>query len=319
MKFLDMLRMSSSNLWKRKVRTVLTVLGVVIGVASIVVMVSLGLGLRQSIMSDIENQGSLTTIEVSAPYNYDSTSDSAADKYLSQATADSLMDIEHVTGANPELDASVLIKAGRYISSVDVCGLSDEAMEKKKLKVGQGALPDSSDGELEFFYGNQIRMYFYVEKTGEMPYYDSGEIPDIDLMNDPISVIFDSDAYYSSKNPSDGTTPVQKPKKFMIPTAGIQEGDDSVYTNDSWSVFCNIDELEDKLRKVFKNKPIPGQPTTKSGKPFRTIYYSKILVDVDDIENVSSVMQQIQDLGYNAYSNAEWIQQEEKTMGYIQC
>ena len=46
MKLLDLLRMSSSNLWKRKVRTVLTVLGVVIGVASIVVMVSLGLGLR---------------------------------------------------------------------------------------------------------------------------------------------------------------------------------------------------------------------------------------------------------------------------------
>ena len=30
MKFLDLLRMSSSNLWKRKVRTILTVLGVVI-------------------------------------------------------------------------------------------------------------------------------------------------------------------------------------------------------------------------------------------------------------------------------------------------
>ena len=38
MKLLDLLRMSSSNLWKRKVRTVLTVLGVVIGVASIVVL-----------------------------------------------------------------------------------------------------------------------------------------------------------------------------------------------------------------------------------------------------------------------------------------
>ena len=37
MKLLDLLRMSSSSLWKRKVRTVLTVLGVVIGVASIVV------------------------------------------------------------------------------------------------------------------------------------------------------------------------------------------------------------------------------------------------------------------------------------------
>ena len=52
MKLLDLLRMSSSNLWKRKVRTVLTVLGVVIGVASIVVMVSLGLGLSRSMMAE---------------------------------------------------------------------------------------------------------------------------------------------------------------------------------------------------------------------------------------------------------------------------
>ena len=42
MKFFDLLRMSISNLWKRKLRTVLTVLGVVIGITSIVVMIALG-------------------------------------------------------------------------------------------------------------------------------------------------------------------------------------------------------------------------------------------------------------------------------------
>ena len=47
MKFLDLLRLSSASLLKRKIRTILTVLGVTIGVASIVVMVSLGLGAEQ--------------------------------------------------------------------------------------------------------------------------------------------------------------------------------------------------------------------------------------------------------------------------------
>ena len=51
MKFLDLLRLSSSSLLKRKIRTILTVLGVTIGVASIVVMVSLGLGLNKSSMA----------------------------------------------------------------------------------------------------------------------------------------------------------------------------------------------------------------------------------------------------------------------------
>ena len=45
MRFPDLLIMSINNLRRRKLRTVLTVLGVIIGTASIVVMVSLGIGL----------------------------------------------------------------------------------------------------------------------------------------------------------------------------------------------------------------------------------------------------------------------------------
>ena len=43
MRWSDLLRMSISSLRRRKLRTFLTVLGVVIGTASIVVMISLGL------------------------------------------------------------------------------------------------------------------------------------------------------------------------------------------------------------------------------------------------------------------------------------
>ncbi len=46
MSFSDLLKMSLSSLWRRKLRTVLTVLGVVVGTASIMVMISLGLGLQ---------------------------------------------------------------------------------------------------------------------------------------------------------------------------------------------------------------------------------------------------------------------------------
>ena len=67
MKFLDLLRMSSTSLLKRKVRTILTVLGVTIGVASIVVMVSLGLGLNKSSLEEMESYRSLTAITVYEP------------------------------------------------------------------------------------------------------------------------------------------------------------------------------------------------------------------------------------------------------------
>ena len=54
MSWIDLLRMSASNLKRRKLRTFLTVLGVVIGTASIVVMVSLGLGLQKSVYDEME-------------------------------------------------------------------------------------------------------------------------------------------------------------------------------------------------------------------------------------------------------------------------
>ena len=55
MNLTELLRMSSSNLRRRKLRTFLTVLGVVIGTASIVVMVSLGLGMQKSMYQELSN------------------------------------------------------------------------------------------------------------------------------------------------------------------------------------------------------------------------------------------------------------------------
>ena len=57
MSWIDILRMSGSNLKKRKLRTFLTVLGVIIGTTSIVVMISLGLGMQQAIYQEIEQSG----------------------------------------------------------------------------------------------------------------------------------------------------------------------------------------------------------------------------------------------------------------------
>ena len=64
MRWIDLLRMSSGSLKRRKLRTFLTVLGVVIGTASIVVMISLGLGMQQSLYREIEQSGGMTSITV---------------------------------------------------------------------------------------------------------------------------------------------------------------------------------------------------------------------------------------------------------------
>lgn len=76
MRFTDILRTAFMNLWRRKLRAVLTVLGMVIGVSSIVVMMSLGIGIKKSTMESYASMGSLTNITVSR-WSYKETATAA--------------------------------------------------------------------------------------------------------------------------------------------------------------------------------------------------------------------------------------------------
>ena len=64
MTFSDIFQMSLRNLYRRKGRTVLTVSGVVIGCCSIVIMVSLGIGMKQAQEQMLAQMGNLTRITV---------------------------------------------------------------------------------------------------------------------------------------------------------------------------------------------------------------------------------------------------------------
>lgn len=61
---IDLIRMGVKNLWRRKLRTFLTILGVIIGASSIIVMLSLGFGMSKAFEDQISQWGSLTTINV---------------------------------------------------------------------------------------------------------------------------------------------------------------------------------------------------------------------------------------------------------------
>lgn len=319
MKLSDLLLMSISNLWKRKLRTVLTVLGVVIGITSIVVMMALGNGLKESMMESISNYSSITQITVNSERSWNSDGKQQEEIRLDDALVQELSSMEHVVGVYPKLTVSVLAKSGKYMSWMNLCGMTQEGLASLKLPVGQGELPKEG-GELTLFYGSSVLTDFYIEKTGIYPYWEKQEVPDIDLMESPIFIIFDTDAYWSSKNSgSDPDTPVTKaPKKYLVKTSGVMEGEPGEWTMNSSNVYCDMEALKIQLKRVFKKNPIPGQPTRKNGKPYNELFYTELIVQVDEMENVQALTTMLQDQGYNAYSDAEWIQSQTEQMNTIQ-
>lgn len=336
----DLLKMSLSSLWRRKLRTVLTILGVIIGTASIVVMISLGLGLKKASMDQIEQYGGLTTITVYANeggYAYygggvaissDSENDSSEPVRIDDAAIEQFSHIEHVEVASPVLSTWVLLRQGVWENSVSLQGMSREALEKMDIEIAEGSLPEEG-GELQFFYGNAVITDFYNSKTGENPFYNSYdwenpetiETADVDLMNTPMFVIFDTDAYYNSQygGTDENGAPIPAPKKYMVPACGIKAGSPVDWGENASNILCDVEALKAQLKKVFKGKVIPGQPTNKSGKPYKEIYYNQAYIRVDDMNYVTEVQDQIQALGFQAQSNVEWMNQVQEQSKSIQA
>ncbi|MBP3459826.1 MAG: ABC transporter permease [Lachnospiraceae bacterium] len=324
MKFRDLLRLSTSNLFKRKLRTVLTVLGVMIGVASIVTMVSLGLGLSRSLTEEMSTYGSLTSVTVqdaSNMYFYDGSSDSEVDenKHLDDDAIAELSQLPNVERVVPMIETSALLKSGAYEAYITLVGVPDGYLESENVELAEGTYPAGGSGQMQVMYGNQIINQIYNPKTYSGYWYD-GTMADVDLMNDTVFFILDMDSYWNFESGyvgEDGVAP-KMPKKHLFEASGIVAGGVDDYNSYSYYVYCNIDDLKAILKKEFKGRTIPGQPTTSSGKPYKEIYYNRLLVYTDSMDHVTDLQTMISGMGYSASSDAEWIQSNQKQMGYIQ-
>jgi len=66
MDFFELLKLSLSNLLSYKVRSFLTMLGIIIGIAAVVLMSSLGAGIKENITGDLNKLG-VSNFEVLLP------------------------------------------------------------------------------------------------------------------------------------------------------------------------------------------------------------------------------------------------------------
>lgn len=301
MKFLDLFIMSVNNLRRRKLRTALTVLGVVIGTASIVVMVSLGVGMNQTLMEQISGSGSLT--EITIYQRGGMGGENPEDSYITDKTIKLLEKIPHVESVTPILSTYVMLRQGAYEAQVSITGVSREFLKGIPLK--EGVLPKENGSELEFLVGSSIIAQFSNPKKQEY-YWETGVLPDVDLMNRPVFVIFDTEAYYQALYGDDPS--LKMPKKYLIKTSGLIEGEVEDYNQYSYNVYVEIEALQKTLRQIFKKRPIPGQPTNAKGKPYSYFVYDQVSVYADDMENVMDVQKQITDMGFESYCNMEYVE-----------
>lgn len=129
-------RMALLAMNAHRLRTLLTMLGIIIGIASVVSVVALGEGSRQKVLANISSIGT-NTIDVYSGTGFGDPR-AARIQTLSPADADALKEQSYVDSVTPNVQASVTARYANIDASVQVTGVGEQYFRVKGLQMAGG-------------------------------------------------------------------------------------------------------------------------------------------------------------------------------------
>jgi macrolide transport system ATP-binding/permease protein len=137
-------------------RTILTLLGIVIGVGSVVAMLAIGTGAQNSVLDRISSMGSDLLVVRPSMANFRGSA-GGTNVTLVPADADAITELANVAFAVPEMTSTVTLRRGNIDYQTTANGTVPQFTEAKSWKIGRG----------EFINRNDMETYAPVAVLGE--------------------------------------------------------------------------------------------------------------------------------------------------------
>ena len=296
MKLLDLIRLIFGNLNRRKGRVALTAIGVVIGTAAVVILVSLAIGLQKSANEQLYGIGDLTQIQVMPAYGeVTSVSVKVAAgiggggggggggpqqaKLLTNRSLDELRAIPGVEAAIPRdyLQASLTIKYHRLEAGSSIIGIGTDDLSQIGLEATQGTTQFEKG---TIIIGPMVASNFY--DPNQRPGQEAPQPPDL----------YDQQVIFELMKWDQNGNMITKMLTYKV--AGVLK---ETRGESDWSIYMPLDDT-----KTF-NEWAMGRRINynKDG-------YSMVIVKVDDAKNVLTVNDEITALGYQTYTPQSFVQ-----------
>lgn len=302
------------NMKRRKVRTFLTVLGVMIGVISVVALLSVGIGVKNEMIDSAVASGSVNQIKV-----YSEAGGKHKDRMITDRTIDTFASITNVCGCYPLYEVAVSMKYGEYEYYGNLVGVPGNELGSWDLSYGEKNADSSRTPEL--ISGSSVGKLFFNQNT-----YDSYENREKKSIAALIGNRFDTTVGWVGENE----------KTVKLKLAGVlsdgdkdnnsaqdEESDETVdisedYSEKSQTIYCDMDSLKSLLRMVSADGKLYGQPVDGNGNSYREFVYTAAVVTVDDINNVDAMVKKFQDMGYQTENSKEYLDTIQKYLKMIQ-
>lgn len=303
MKISDEISLSARNLLRRKGRTALTLVGVVIGTCMVVLMISLGIAQTKTNEEMLQSWGDLTQVQI---YGYGMMQGSDGKPlYLDDAAIANIKQIPHVAAATPYAQANNLEgeitagRNGRYTSDIyNLIGIDPTALEPMGFALQSGSWPTNTPAsekatKLQVLVGSSTGYNFQdSRKSFNSPkrYRYEGQT-DANGKELPPFVDIDKDKMTLTIKTGEGST--EKSRSWELEIVGVLEPDGAKGYWTQSGIVLRIQDMK-MLQKIYNDM-------TKTKEESKS--YDQVYVKVDDLSNVTDVETAIHELGFtNTYS-----------------
>jgi len=139
MKLKIIIKIALKNLWAHRLRTILTVMGVTIGMASIIFLVSLGYGLEQLVTNQVANFDAFTVLDV--------PSANISTIKIDQSAIEKIQNFPHIKIVAPVANLAGRVKKQDSASTAEtvITGANPNFWKLSGLAAEQGKLPENID------------------------------------------------------------------------------------------------------------------------------------------------------------------------------
>ncbi|MDU5149115.1 ABC transporter permease [uncultured Anaerococcus sp.] len=306
MKIRDRLEMALRNLVRRKSRTILTILSVVIGASSIILMIAFALGINQQQKDMIDSFGGLSSIQILTEGN-------GGTAKIDQANITKLKNIEGVKAVVPSKSffSEILVKDDEDIKiSGEIQVVPDDVIENiSKDMMEWGDRIGKADDD-KIILGSQLSAGKMVKESYG---FSQEPIEDFDFKTHEYILrlgykeMDDDGVNFTNENEENGEEkkadyidiPVQvtgkmNSKAFISPWASV--------INESFYKKLKKEDKKLTNSQLNQNFDMDGKPIEE--KAGSEIAYDNLKVVVEDVENLPQVEESIRKAGFDTQSEA---------------
>ena len=326
MRIFDIIAMGSRNLARRKMRTFLTVIGVVVGSAAIVVMVSLVVGMNISLEETIASMGDLTVIQINT-YNSRQNEDGEWEHTENKLTEELFQKIKQMDGVEAATPLLVCWQydfrfyAGRRYRTnySNLYGVYPEALEYMGVTVDRGEMPEAGDKDFVVFGADTVYNFRDPNKkirNWYKEYYNSDgtrKPPKVDVLTENVYV--QAYSYNLIRPGGDGSSTGQdrnaRMTKHYFTKVGVMSEDNE--SNYRWYDFIHIDTMRDMIleqEKAAKVKEADSQAYN----------YEAIFIKAKDMAAADAIQNELKELGLSINSLSDTrkaMQENQASIQYV--